>query len=222
MSATSAAVIASCLASSSTKFIVMRRAVLDSNGVDPLVDLPGAFDLVKRAIEAGELELLSTHVLAEQISAKPDPIKRAKLQARVDLARMVPTGAFILDRSPLDQARLRAHPAAVQALQAGTSAENTNDALIGMTGLAEHCAVITSDRRLRRKAIELGIEVLRPEELLTELGYTRPLVGDRDGAKPGVPHTCHDEWITTVIGSHSKALETTSDLRISRSSPSMK
>ena len=48
------------------------------------------------------------------------------------------------------------------------------DALIGMTGLAENCAVITSDRKLRREAQALGIEVLHPRELLTELGYTNP------------------------------------------------
>jgi hypothetical protein len=163
------------LAWSATIWGVWRQAVLDCNGVDPLVELPGAFDLVKRAIEAGEPELLSTRVLAEEISAAPDP-KRAKLQALVDLARMVPVGAFILDEplSPLDLARLRASPVAVEALQDGNPDENTNDALIGMTGLAEHCAVITSDKTLRKRAIEFGIEVLHAKELLTELGYTDP------------------------------------------------
>jgi len=99
-------------------FIVVRRAVLDCNGVDPLVKLPGAFDLVKGAIEAGELELLSTPVLVEEISATPDPIRRARLQALVDLARMVPTGAFLLGEplSPLGLARIRASPVAVEFL----------------------------------------------------------------------------------------------------------
>ena len=145
------------------------------------MDLSGAFDLVKGAIEAGELELLSTNVLAEEISAKPDPIKRAKLQALVDLARMIPTGAFMLDRSPLDLARLRSSSAGVQVLQDGDPDKHTKDTLIGMTGLAEHCAIITSDRRLRRRAIELGIEVLHAEELLKELGYTDPLIRASDG-----------------------------------------
>ena len=35
-------------------------------------------------------------------------------------------------------------------------------------------------------------------------------------------HSCHDEWRTTVIGSHLKALEMTSDLEILRSAPTMK
>jgi hypothetical protein len=167
---------AGCLTWLPDIFIVMRQAVLDSCGVDPLVEQPGAFGLVKGAIEAGELELLSTPVLVEEISATPDPIKRAKLQALVDLARMVPTGALILGEplSPLGLARLRASPVAVEALQDGNPDDNTNDALIGMTGLAEHCAVITSDTRLRKRAIELDIEVLHAEELLAELGYIKP------------------------------------------------
>jgi rRNA-processing protein FCF1 len=89
---------------------------------------------------------------------------------------MVPTGAFLLDEplSPLDLARIRASPVAVEFLQDGNPDKNTKDALIGMTALAEHCAVITSDTRLRKRAIELGIEVLHAEELLAELGYTKP------------------------------------------------
>src|ERR1035438_9436307 len=84
VSASRARVIANYLASSSARFVAMRRAVLDSNGVDPLVDLPGAFNFVKRAIDAGKLELLSTHVLCEEITAIRDPSRRAKLQALVD------------------------------------------------------------------------------------------------------------------------------------------
>jgi hypothetical protein len=47
--------------------------------------------LVKRAIEAGKLEVLSTHVLSEEITAIRDPNRRAKLQALVDLTRLVAT-----------------------------------------------------------------------------------------------------------------------------------
>ena len=94
--------------------------------------------------------------------------------ALIDLTRIVPDGAFLLDVSALDVGRLRVSPTAVQALQAGNPAKNRNDALIGMTGLAERCAVITSDKALRRNAFVLGIEVLHADELLTELGYTKP------------------------------------------------
>ncbi len=160
----------------------MRRAVLDSNGVDPLIDLPGAFNLVKRAIEAGKLELLSTHVLCEEITAIRDPSRRAKLQALVDLTRLVATGAFIFDVSRFDQARLSGNAAPVEALQAGNPAKNSKDALIGATSLYEQCALITSDRVLRREATALGIEVLHGRELLTELGYNGP--AEIDGMPP--------------------------------------
>jgi rRNA-processing protein FCF1 len=88
------------------------------------------------------------------------------------LTRTVATGAFIFDISQLDQARLSGSAALVQALQAGNPAKNSKDALIGATGLHEQCALITSDRVLRRKAKALGIAVLHGRELLTELGYT--------------------------------------------------
>jgi hypothetical protein len=152
----------------------MRRAVLDSNGVDPLVDLPGAFNFVKRAIDAGKLELLSTHVLCEEITAIRDPSRRAKLQALVDLTRLVATGAFIFNVSRFDQARLSGSAAPAEALQAANPAKNSKDALIGATSLYEQCALITSDQVLRREATALGIEVLHGRELLTELGYTGP------------------------------------------------
>ena len=42
------------------------------------------------------------------------------------------------------------------------------------------------------------------------------------GFPADVPHTCHDVGRTTVIGSHSKALQTTSELGTSRSGPTMK
>jgi len=57
-------------------------------------------------------------------------------------------------------------------LQAGNPAKNSKDALIGATAFHEQCALITTDRKLRREAKALGIEVLHARELLTELGYT--------------------------------------------------
>jgi len=48
-------------------------------------------------------------------------------------------------------------------------------------------------------------------------------VSGHPARKPvSVPHSCHDVWRTAVIGSHSKALEMTSDLEVSRSASTMK
>jgi hypothetical protein len=50
----------------------MRRAVLDSNAIDPLIDLPGAYEAVRTAIDAGRVELLFTHVNIDELAAVPD------------------------------------------------------------------------------------------------------------------------------------------------------
>ncbi|MGW4501474.1 hypothetical protein ACWENR_23015 [Micromonospora sp. NPDC004336] len=149
----------------------MRRVVLDCNGVDPIVDLPGALDVMKAAISAGKLKLIGTHVLAEEVEATPDPQRRAELQQLVRLAEVVPTGAFIFDVSRFDQARLGGDTEAVERLLGGNPAKNSRDALIAVTSLVDGCALVTSDKRLRREASALGVEVLHARELLAELGY---------------------------------------------------
>jgi hypothetical protein len=35
---------------------------MDSNAVDPLADMPGAYEVAHEAVEAGHLEILFTHV----------------------------------------------------------------------------------------------------------------------------------------------------------------
>lgn len=153
----------------------MRRVVLDCNAVDPLVDLPGAFDVVKRAVESGELELLGTHILEEELAAIPNVERRAKLQKVLDLTRDTRTGGFLLGASALDRARLSNDFASIDALRAGrTDLTHTNDALLAHTCTVEGCALVTNEEKggsLRSRALRQGIEVLRSRELLAELGY---------------------------------------------------
>ena len=52
----------------------MRRAVLDSNAVDSLLDLPGAYEAVRAALDAGRVELLFTHVSIDELAAVPDDL----------------------------------------------------------------------------------------------------------------------------------------------------
>ncbi|SIN14558.1 hypothetical protein [Micromonospora cremea] len=156
----------------------MRRVVLDCNGVDPLVDLPGAFEVVKRAVESGELKLLGTHILEEELAATPDEERRGKLQRVLQLVQDTPTGGFILGASALDRARLSNDVASIDALRAGRSdLTHANDALIAHTCMVEGCALVTNEEKggsLRSRALGLGIEVLRSRELLAELGYQEP------------------------------------------------
>ena len=43
----------------------MRRAVLDSHAVDPLIGLPGAYETLRTAADDGRLRLLFTHINIE-------------------------------------------------------------------------------------------------------------------------------------------------------------
>jgi predicted nucleic acid-binding protein len=125
----------------------MRRAVLDSNAVDPLLDLPGAYEAVLTALDAGRVELLFTHVNIDELAAVPDLDRRSRLLLTlVDIGRLVPTGAFALDVSRLNFARLNEDIDVVEALRSG-NVDHTRDALIAATAIYEGCALVTNERR---------------------------------------------------------------------------
>lgn len=150
----------------------MHRFVLDSNAVDQVADLPGAYETVRGAVASGEVELLFTHVARDEVAATPDQARRASLQRVLDLATPTPTGAFVLDWSELGNARLNDDEETVESLRSG-SVGHTADALIAITANVESCALVTGERRrLRNRAIEAGIEVLWPRELLEQLGWS--------------------------------------------------
>jgi hypothetical protein len=98
----------------------MRRTVLDSNAVDPLIDLPGAHEAVRAAVDAGQAELLFTHVNIEELAAVPNLDRRSRLLLiLVDIGRLVPTGAFACDVSRLSFARLSEDVDVIEALRSG-------------------------------------------------------------------------------------------------------
>jgi predicted nucleic acid-binding protein len=150
----------------------MRRAVLDSNAVDPLVDLPGAYEAVRAGLDAGEVELLFTHVNIDELAAVPDWDRRSRLLlVLVDIGRLVPTGAFALDYSRLNFARRYEDVTVIEALRSG-NIDHTRDALIAATAVFEACALVTNEKRLTARARDRGIEVLTTFDLLAELGFS--------------------------------------------------
>jgi predicted nucleic acid-binding protein len=149
----------------------MRRVVLDSNALDPLMDQPGAYDVLHEAVKDGKLEMLRTHVNVDEVLDTRDADKRERLRHDwAELTKPVPTGAFALGISRLGQAQLMDDTETIEALRSGNP-KNTEDALIGSTALFEGCALVTYDRRLTGRARERGIEVLTTAELLAEFGY---------------------------------------------------
>jgi hypothetical protein len=150
----------------------MRRAVLDSNAVDPLIDLPGAYEAVRAGVDAGRVELLFTHVNIDELAAVPDLDRRARLLlVLAAVGRLVPTGAFAADFSRLSFARLSQDADVAEALRSG-NVDHTRDALIAVTAVYEACALVTNERRLTARARDRGIEVLTTVDLLAELGFS--------------------------------------------------
>jgi hypothetical protein len=107
----------------------MRRAVLDSNAIDPLIDLVGAYETLRAAVDDGRLRLLFTHVNIDELAVVSDAERRSRLLlAMVDLGQLVPTGACVADVSRCDFARLVEDVDAVEALRSG-NIDHTRDAL---------------------------------------------------------------------------------------------
>jgi hypothetical protein len=148
----------------------MRRVVLDSNTVDPLIDLPGALECLKRAVATGQLEALFTHITADENGDTPDVQRQSQLlDALWAIGRTVATGAAVWDVSKWDEARWF-DGRDYDDLRRG-NAKYTNDALIGVTARVEGCTLVTHDNKLTMRAKELGIEVLTMPDLLREFGF---------------------------------------------------
>jgi hypothetical protein len=162
------------LPSASTSTVLnMLRVVLDSNAVDPLIDMPGAVENVQSAIDRGELELLYTHVTMDELAMTPDLDRRQRLiLVLAEIGTLVATGAFVLGHSRLDHGRLSADEDApvFDALRSG-NVDHTRDALIASAAQFEGCALVTNEKRLAARAREQGIEVLTSHQLLGLLGF---------------------------------------------------
>lgn len=160
--------------------------VFDSNAIDPIAVTPGAYEALEAAVEAGDLDVMYTHVTIDELVAVPDLDRRALLVLlMVALGRVVPTGQMVADFSRANFCRLGAEEdeEIVEALRSG-NIDHTRDALIASTALFERCALVTNERRLANRSRERGIEVLTTADLLAEFGVPRPVPGPRAGADP--------------------------------------
>jgi hypothetical protein len=155
--------------------LTVLRVLVDANAIDPLVDMPGAYEVLRAAVDAGELELLFTHITVDELCATPDEERRAHLLILlIDLGRLIPTGAFVMDFSRLDFARLDDDDdEAFEAFRSG-NIRHTRDAMIAVTAQVEQCAVVTFDRRLTNRSRSRSLEVLTPTDLLGAFGFSWP------------------------------------------------
>lgn len=155
----------------------MRRVLLDSNALDPLLTQSGAFEVLDQAVSSAKLEILFTHITVDEIAATPDLEKRQwLLNLLVFLGRPILTSGAVADFSRLNFCRVMADDDdTFEPLRSG-SIRHSRDALIAHTALNEGCALITNEKRLAARARQQGVEVLTTPKLLGEFGlvFTTP------------------------------------------------
>jgi hypothetical protein len=50
----------------------MRRVLLDSNALDPMLNVSGAHEVLEDAVSSARLEVFYTHVTVDEIAMTPD------------------------------------------------------------------------------------------------------------------------------------------------------
>jgi predicted nucleic acid-binding protein len=153
----------------------MRRVLLDSNALDPLLTQVGAYEVLDQAVRSEKLAVFFTHVTIDEVAATPDLAKRQwLLNLLVFLGRPIATSVMVLDYSRLDFCRLIADDdTASEPLRSG-NIKHSRDALIAHTALHEGFTLITNEKRLTARAREQCVEVLTTVELLTEFRAAYP------------------------------------------------
>jgi predicted nucleic acid-binding protein len=150
----------------------MRRVLLDSNALDPLMTLHGAYEKLRASVDSGDLEIVFTHVTVDEMAAISDLEKRQRLLVfLIDLGHMILTAGACLDFSRLDFCRVMADGDVSFEMLRSYSVDHSRDALIAHTALVEECALVTNDRRLAARARDLGTEVFTTVDLLAVLGF---------------------------------------------------
>jgi hypothetical protein len=146
------------------------RVLLDSNAVDPIVELPGALDFVANEVTAGRVELLMTPTGRREIGRTPDEAVRARLESVLGYTAGVLDGAFVFDRTGFNEGVFVEDTSDFEAVRAG-NVKNINDAVIALSAKMEAAALVTNDKQLRSNAPKIGLQVLRPLEFLALIGY---------------------------------------------------
>jgi len=149
----------------------MRRVLLDSNALDPLLHTSGAFEALDGAVKNCDLEIFFTHITVDEIAAVRELEKRQHLLLLlIALGRLIATSGAVIDFSRLDFCRVMADDdVSFEPLRSG-SIRHSRDALIAHTALHEKCALVTNEKRLTARAREQGVEVITTADLLAEFG----------------------------------------------------
>lgn len=146
-----------------------RRFLVDSNVYDQLVVAPERQIPVIDCCEAGAIELLMTHVQVDELMAMPDDSKHGRVLA-IPFTQ-VPTYGMVLGTSRVGLARF-GEPELIDAVRSDEG-NHVNDALLASTAKYEQAILVTNDRRLSNRAMEIEVEVWDSSRFLGYLDQQR-------------------------------------------------
>ncbi|WP_143279005.1 hypothetical protein [Bradyrhizobium sp. C9] len=134
------------------------RVMLDSNVYDLLLENSALFEQVDRAVRAGQLDLLTTHVQLDELSLIKDQAKReAVLELAITFVK-VPTAGAVWDVSKWDDASWGDDTGRLDAMIGGNP-KHAEDALIAATADAEAEVLVTNETRLPGRVKRFGFTV---------------------------------------------------------------
>jgi predicted nucleic acid-binding protein len=152
----------------------MHRVLLDSNALDPVLNVFGAYEALEHAVNSASLEVFFTHVTVDEIAATPNLEKRqCLLNLLVFLGRPIYTSVVVCDVSRLNFCRLSDDDEAFEPLRSG-NAKHSRDAVIAHTAMTEKLNLVTNEKRLAARARDQGVGVLTTVELLAAVGFRFP------------------------------------------------
>ena len=131
----------------------MQKIMLDTMGYDKLLNARETYDRLLKLQSERKIELLTTHIQRDELSAIVDIGKRMRLEAIFVHARVIETRGFVLDVSRLGLARFGDDEdhALIQHIRGKAWKRKSNDALIAATAAKEADIFVTEDKPLARR-----------------------------------------------------------------------
>lgn len=140
----------------------VKKIMFDTNAYDRLISDPHALEIYAKA-EDGGYEFYLTHIQIDEINEIPDKHKEKRGLAILFLAygrpRIIDTESMVLDVSRLDFCKFGEEDSYYNQLL-NDSKNNCNDALIGETSIINGFTLVTDDKRLTNKILNIGGQVV--------------------------------------------------------------
>ena len=120
-------------------------------------------------LEKTKAEVFVTHIQVDELNKCPDTERRANLFLQMTEVRpqKIPTESFIIGTSRIGSAKI-GNGVLIKKLRM-ENLKRTNDALIGETAIKNNLTLITNDKKLKNKVIELGGKALTVSEFNIEI-----------------------------------------------------